>query len=86
MHQNLPVSVHCHNDFGLAVANAISGMYKQVPQCAHVTINGIGERAGNASLEEFVMALTSAYNLIPSGKLDIKTQLLYDTSTIHLKP
>ena len=41
------------------MANAISGMCKQVHQCAHVTINGIGERAGNASLEEFVMALNS---------------------------
>ena len=52
----LPISVHCHNDFGLAVANAISGIQAGA-SCAHVTINGIGERAGNASLEEFVMAL-----------------------------
>lgn len=52
----LPVSVHCHNDFGLAVANALSGI-KSGAVCAHVTINGIGERAGNASLEEFAMAL-----------------------------
>ena len=52
----LPVSVHCHNDFGLAVANAISGLQAGA-QCAHVTVNGIGERAGNASLEELVMAL-----------------------------
>ncbi|MDH3766770.1 MAG: 2-isopropylmalate synthase, partial [Nitrosopumilus sp.] len=48
----LPVSVHCHNDFGLAVANALSAIHAGA-QCAHVTINGIGERAGNASLEEF---------------------------------
>lgn len=52
----LPVSVHCHNDFGLAVANALSGI-RSGAVCAHVTINGIGERAGNASLEEFAMAL-----------------------------
>ena len=52
----LPVSVHCHNDFGLAVANAVSGVQAGA-QCAHVTVNGIGERAGNASLEELVMAL-----------------------------
>ena len=52
----LPVSVHCHDDFGLAVANAVSGVQAGA-QCAHVTVNGIGERAGNASLEEFVMAL-----------------------------
>ena len=52
----LPVSLHCHNDFGLAVANALSGI-RSGAQCAHVTINGIGERAGNASLEEFAMSL-----------------------------
>ena len=52
----LPISVHCHNDFGLAVANALSGV-RAGASCAHVTINGIGERAGNASLEEFAMAL-----------------------------
>lgn len=52
----LPVSVHCHNDFGLAVANALAGIQAGA-SCAHVTINGIGERAGNASLEELVMAL-----------------------------
>ncbi len=52
----LPVSVHCHDDFGLAVANAVSGVQAGAA-CAHVTVNGIGERAGNASLEEFAMAL-----------------------------
>ena len=52
----LPVSVHCHNDFGLAVANSLSGIHAGAA-CAHVTINGIGERAGNASLEELSMAL-----------------------------
>ena len=48
--------MHCHNDFGLAVANALSGIGAGA-SCAHVTINGIGERAGNASLEELTMAL-----------------------------
>ena len=52
----LPVSVHCHNDFGLAVANALAGI-EAGAACAHVTVNGIGERAGNASLEELSMAL-----------------------------
>ena len=52
----LPISVHCHNDFGLAVANALAGIGAGA-SCAHVTINGIGERAGNASLEELAMAL-----------------------------
>ena len=74
----LPVSVHCHNDFGLAVANAISGIQAGA-QCAHVTINGIGERAGNASLEEFVMALNSLQFEQKWGT-NINTKLLYETS------
>lgn len=74
----LPVSVHCHNDFGLAVANAISGIQAGA-QCAHVTINGIGERAGNASLEEFVMAL-QCLQFGQKWETGIKTKLLYETS------
>lgn len=74
----LPVSVHCHNDFGLAVANAISGIQAGA-QCAHVTINGIGERAGNASLEEFVMAL-QCLQFSEKWETGIKTNLLYETS------
>ena len=74
----LPVSVHCHNDFGLAVANAISGIQSGA-KCAHVTINGIGERAGNASLEEFVMALNSL-QFEQKWETNINTKLLYDTS------
>jgi 2-isopropylmalate synthase len=50
------VSVHCHNDLGLAVANALSGIRNGARQ-VEATINGVGERAGNASLEEVVMAL-----------------------------
>lgn len=73
----LPVSVHCHDDFGLAVANAISGINAGA-SCAHVTINGLGERAGNTSLEEFVMALQCLYN----KKHNIKTELLYETSKL----
>jgi homocitrate synthase NifV len=48
--------VHAHNDFGLAVANTLAGI-EAGAMYAHVTVNGIGERAGNASLEETVMAL-----------------------------
>ncbi|MDA3860325.1 MAG: 2-isopropylmalate synthase [Melioribacteraceae bacterium] len=50
------ISVHCHNDLGLAVANSIAGIENGARQ-VEVTVNGIGERAGNASLEEIVMAL-----------------------------
>jgi 2-isopropylmalate synthase len=71
----LPISMHCHDDFGLAVANSIAGINAGAV-CAHVTINGLGERAGNASLEEFVMALQCLYE----KKHNIKTQMLYETS------
>ena len=71
----IPISMHCHDDFGLAVANTISGINAGA-SCAHVTINGLGERAGNASLEELVMALQCLYN----KKHNIRTELLYETS------
>jgi 2-isopropylmalate synthase len=73
--KRLPISMHCHDDFGLAVANTISGINSGA-SCAHVTINGLGERAGNASLEEFIMAIQCLYN----KKHNIKTELLYETS------
>ena len=75
---NLPVSVHCHDDFGLAVANAISGIQAGA-SCAHVTINGIGERAGNTSLEEFVMSL-QCLQFNEKYETGINTELLYETS------
>ena len=54
--KNCVISVHCHNDLGLATANTIAGITSGARQ-AEVTINGIGERAGNTALEEVVMAL-----------------------------
>lgn len=54
--ENVVVSVHCHDDLGLATANALAGIMAGARQ-AEVTINGIGERAGNTSLEEIVMTL-----------------------------
>lgn len=57
-----PISIHCHNDFGMATANTIAALRAGASQ-AHVTVNGIGERAGNASLEEVVMALESLYQI-----------------------
>jgi len=71
----VPLSVHCHNDFGLAVANTLSGLRAGATQ-AHVTVNGIGERAGNASLEEVVVSLYSLYD----EKTDVNIKLLYETS------
>src|SRR5215475_7642818 len=73
-------SAHCHNDLGLAVANslaAIQGGVRQV-ECA---INGIGERAGNASLEEFVMALRVRQDRLPYDT-EIQSQALFETSQL----
>ncbi|MDH2901737.1 MAG: 2-isopropylmalate synthase [archaeon] len=73
----IPISVHCHDDYGLAVANSLAGVKAGADQ-AHLTINGLGERAGNASLEEFVMAASRLYNI----EFGINTKLLYETSRI----
>ena len=75
-----PISIHCHNDFGMATANTISALRAGAGQ-AHVTINGIGERAGNTSLEEVVMALYSLYKY--TTRIDIKG--LYTTSRLVSK-
>ncbi len=61
--QNCIVSVHCHNDLGLATANTLAGLEAGARQ-AEVTINGIGERAGNTALEEVVMALHTRENVM----------------------
>jgi len=50
------IALHCHNDFGMALSNSISGLLAGA-NAVSTTVNGIGERAGNASLEELVMAL-----------------------------
>lgn len=71
------LSCHCHNDLGLATANAISGAINGARQI-ECTINGIGERAGNTSLEEVVMILRQHPHLDLHTK--INTKLLYDTS------
>ncbi len=72
---NVPLSVHFHNDFGLAVANSVIAIEEGVKQ-AHLTVNGIGERGGNASLEEFIMTLKIAYGI----DLDVDTTKLYNLS------
>ena len=50
-----PLSIHCHNDLGFALANTVTAL-KAGASCAHVTVNGLGERAGNTPFEELVMA------------------------------
>ena len=72
-----PISIHCHNDFGMATANTVSALRAGANE-AHVTINGIGERAGNTSLEEVVMVLYSLYKY--KTAIDIKG--LYTTSRL----
>lgn len=57
-----PLEVHCHNDFGLAVANTIAGV-EEGAEVVHTTVNAIGERCGNASLEQTVMALRLLYGV-----------------------
>ncbi|MCD6235772.1 MAG: 2-isopropylmalate synthase [Thaumarchaeota archaeon] len=73
----IPISVHCHNDFGLAVANTLAGIEAGAAQ-AHVTVNGIGERAGNAALEEVVMAL----HLLYKKKTGVDTSKIYSLSQL----
>ncbi len=69
-------SVHCHNDLGLAVANSLSAVKAGARQ-VECTINGLGERAGNASLEELVMAIRTRHDVFP---------VTTDIDTVHIVP
>ena len=73
------VSCHCHNDLGLATANSISAIVNGARQI-ECTINGIGERAGNTSLEEVVMIMKQHSKL--NLDTNINTKLLYETSNL----
>jgi 2-isopropylmalate synthase len=74
------VSVHCHNDLGLAVANSLAAVSAGARQ-VECTINGLGERAGNAALEEIVMALRTRQDLMPFTT-GIKTELITRASRL----
>ncbi|NSW75653.1 MAG: 2-isopropylmalate synthase [Candidatus Atribacteria bacterium] len=78
--ENVVVSIHCHNDLGLAVANSLSAVQAGAGQ-VECTINGIGERAGNAALEEVVMSL-----YVRQDRFQVKTNLnfqeIYRTSRL----
>ena len=78
--ENIIISVHCHNDLGLAVANSLTAILNGARQ-VECTINGIGERAGNASLEEIVMNLKIRKNYF-KVKTDINTKEIYKTSRL----
>jgi 2-isopropylmalate synthase len=70
--EQVTISVHCHNDLGLAVANSLAGVEAGARQI-ECTVNGIGERAGNASLEEIAMVLR-----VRSDKYDVETGICHD--------
>jgi len=74
------LSTHCHNDLGLAVANSLAGVVAGARQ-VECTINGIGERAGNAALEEIVMAMKTRNDLMPFHT-NINTKLLNKASKV----
>jgi 2-isopropylmalate synthase len=74
------ISVHCHNDLGLAVANSLEALKRGARQ-VECTINGIGERAGNASLEEIVMTIRTRKDLFDLTT-DIDTRQIYRTSRL----
>jgi 2-isopropylmalate synthase len=76
-------STHCHDDLGLAVANSLAALDGGVRQI-ECTINGIGERAGNASLEEIVMALRVRHDRLPYDTA-IRSELLFGTSQLLSK-
>jgi isopropylmalate/citramalate/homocitrate synthase-like protein len=71
------IGVHCHDDFGLAVANSLAALRSGADQ-VHATVNGIGERAGNASLEEVAVALRVMYGV----EIGVRTEMLHDASQL----
>ena len=75
--KDITISVHCHNDLGLAVANSLAAIEAGAGQ-VECTINGIGERAGNASLEELVMACAVRSDKMPYANNIDTTQLYPD--------
>jgi len=77
---NVPVALHCHDDMGLAVANSLAGVEAGAREL-HVTVNGIGERAGNASLEELALSLNTFYGV----KTGIQLKEIYKTSRLVSK-
>ena len=80
--EKIDLSVHCHNDLGLAVANSLTAVRVGATQ-VECTINGIGERAGNAALEEIVMALATRKELY-GAETNIVTSQIYNSSRADL--
>ena len=78
--EKVVLSVHCHNDLGMGVANSLAGMQGGADQI-ECTVNGIGERAGNAALEEIVMAIKTRADMY-GGETGIDTRQIYRTSKL----
>ena len=78
--KDVTISVHCHNDLGLAVANSLSALEAGARQI-ECTVNGIGERAGNAALEEIVMAMHVRADRLPVT-CNVRTEEIYPTSQL----
>jgi len=74
------ISTHCHNDLGLGVANSLAGVQAGARQ-VECTINGIGERAGNAAMEEIVMTFRTRPDLMPYTT-NIVTEMIYPASQL----
>src|SRR6202142_73279 len=89
--ENVTISAHCHNDLGMAVANALAAIAAGARQ-VEGTINGIGERAGNASLEEIVMAMRARHDRYPyetavvAEHLFPASQLLSEITGVPVQP
>ena len=89
--KNAEISVHCHDDLGMGVANSLSAVLAGANQI-ECTINGIGERAGNAALEEVVMAINTRYDFfnkytnIDTTKLISTSKLLTSITGVHVQP
>ncbi len=78
---NVTWSAHCHNDLGLAVANSLAAVLNGARQ-VECTINGIGERAGNTSLEEVVMALKTRADVYKDVEVGVNTEQIYPSSRL----
>ena len=74
---DVPVAVHCHNDFGLSLACTIACL-KEGADCAHVTVNGLGEKSGNTDIAELAIALQGLYGV----EMNLKLEELLETSKL----
>ncbi len=84
----VPLAVHCHDDFGMSVANSLAGVLGGAEE-VHVTVNGLGERAGNAALEEVVMGLQAFYGLktrINTRKMAFVSRLVSQLTGVAVQP